>query len=110
MKRPTQIKSADSPINGQRSFKVGDRVIVVEPLFLNYLKVWPPKERPSKEGVVLEIWRDGEVLLVQHRIGAYKIDKRSHVCPVFAEHVRLSSKKRKYPNLYHYSLATIKTK
>lgn len=93
----------------KRPFQVGDRVIVVDTSFLNYLKVCPPKERPCKEGIVLRIERYGEILVIQHRMGAYKIDKRSHVSTVFPEMVRLSSQKRLYPNLYLHSLGTVKT-
>lgn len=91
MNKTTRRKPTDTPIEVERSFQIGDPVIATDPVFIKYQERCTPKERPSNEGIVLEIWKDGEVLLVQFPIGNYDIDKQSHVSPFFVETVKLNT-------------------
>lgn len=86
---PTRIHKVEPLKTKPRKLQVGDPVRVMDPGLIMLQRFAPPNAKPNNEGVILEIWDEHKMYLIEFPIGDDDPKEHSQAAPYPFEMVKL---------------------
>jgi hypothetical protein len=90
--KPVKKIKFSSPKLKPKELQVGDPVIVMDPGLIMLQRFAPPNAKPNNEGVILEIWKEDKMYLIQFPIGDDDPEVHSQAAPYPFNVVKLIEK------------------